>query len=597
MSADGSRLAGGVVILLVVVHCAWMTLWLVGPHVPATYPFLLGDSCDWIATGLNRAGFDTQNGTRPPLFPLVVAGAAHLGLLAWLPVVDQLAMAVGSLLLFRILHRRHGAEIAAWISLAFFFGARYQAWALPLMADHLAAALLFVSLVIFRRARRWTRLYAAAGLAAGLSAVAQQTALLLLLPLGIVVWKHRRRDLRTPWLWVGLLGCLAPPVAWFVEKKIVFGRFGDVTTKHWNLLGWNPQGLAYYARKAPEIFGWPLLLLVLAGTWLLLRRRGAGDRNLVYLGSAATIAIFFGLFYRWTADRFVVYVYLLLAIPAAVALSSIRPVGLRRTVAAAALVAAAWPATGITDGWRSLPAVEAWSARHAAAAPGRPELDASVAHHAVFLHAPWRSVGDRYFEPCRMGILLRRRVSWVPAETVPPTWWGWSRARRAGELLGHPTWLFPSPASGESILLVGEKGSEIRSLGEGRERTPAPADVEVIWSDARELRDRLDHPDEIVGLLSRSDGGEEWIAASLTLGTPRLFVALGDDSEAMERRVRQGDRSAWARVGRYAMRRVIAMGWRAREIRTAEEAGLPEVPLAEGSGGAGNEARNPADVE
>ena len=59
---------------------------LVYPDLNLDYPFVDGDSHDWIANGLRFAGSDVRYSGRPPLLPLALALLDRLGLLRWWPL-------------------------------------------------------------------------------------------------------------------------------------------------------------------------------------------------------------------------------------------------------------------------------------------------------------------------------------------------------------------------------------------------------------------------------------------------------------------------------------------------------------------------------
>src|SRR5881628_1542732 len=62
---------------------------LVPADLNLTYPFVGGDSHDWIANGLRLAGEDVRYSGRPPLLPLVIALLHRLSALSWLPLLLQ----------------------------------------------------------------------------------------------------------------------------------------------------------------------------------------------------------------------------------------------------------------------------------------------------------------------------------------------------------------------------------------------------------------------------------------------------------------------------------------------------------------------------
>ena len=78
---------------------------LVYPDLNLDYPFVDGDSHDWIANGLFIAGHDVRYSGRPPLLPLALALVDRLGLLPWWPVLG-LALFLATVVAFYTLAAR-----------------------------------------------------------------------------------------------------------------------------------------------------------------------------------------------------------------------------------------------------------------------------------------------------------------------------------------------------------------------------------------------------------------------------------------------------------------------------------------------------------
>src|SRR5947199_1209567 len=85
--------------LLGLVRLALLAPELIPADLNLTYPFLDGDSHDWIANGLRLAGEDVRYSGRPPLLPLAIALLHRLSALSWLPVLLQ-ALFLGTVLVF-----------------------------------------------------------------------------------------------------------------------------------------------------------------------------------------------------------------------------------------------------------------------------------------------------------------------------------------------------------------------------------------------------------------------------------------------------------------------------------------------------------------
>src|SRR5947209_406741 len=78
-----------IVALLGLVRLALLAPGLIPADLNLTYPFVGGDSHDWIANGLRLAGEDVRYSGRSPLLPLVIALLYRLSALSWLPLLLQ----------------------------------------------------------------------------------------------------------------------------------------------------------------------------------------------------------------------------------------------------------------------------------------------------------------------------------------------------------------------------------------------------------------------------------------------------------------------------------------------------------------------------
>jgi hypothetical protein len=102
--------------LLGLVRLALLAPGLVPADLNLTYPFMDGDSWEWIANGLRLAGEDVRYSGRAPLLPLAVALLHRLSALSWLPVLLQ-GLFVATVLAFyslatRLVPRRAAFTVA-----------------------------------------------------------------------------------------------------------------------------------------------------------------------------------------------------------------------------------------------------------------------------------------------------------------------------------------------------------------------------------------------------------------------------------------------------------------------------------------------------
>ncbi len=421
-----------------------------------TYPFMLGDSQDWVASGLALAGFHVQDSVRPPGLPLLLAALDKVGALTAFPIVQQVLLAAAACLLFFLLRKRAGLEPAFFAAALLLLSSLPFTLSLPVHADSLSGVLLLAAVSTFLYARRFPYAYLLAGLIGALAALTQGAAFLAAPAAALVLLVRRRQDLRNVWLLAGVVIFGSGVAAWSVIKLIRYGTAGDVVTRHWSLLGLHPQNLIFYAAALLAILGLPGLLVGLKGAVAMSRRRGEDD--LLVLGTVVMVLGFLALVYGWTAERFLLVVLPLLAWVVAMGLATL---GRRSQTLFGVLILVfaflplpvasppVWrlwpfpsitiqgfgrvvPAEGLRQEWMRGP----WESIYRTAANERrhPGID-----RALFAGAPSRGVllfargaysRPSYLESKRLGNILRRRFTPVPAGLYPLGWWGWSWSRR-----------------------------------------------------------------------------------------------------------------------------------------------------------------------
>jgi hypothetical protein len=447
------------------VSCAYLCWHLYWPDFIRSYPFIGGDSHDWIANGLYWAGFDVRYSVRPPLLPLVIAALVRVDALALLPIVTVILAHLTALIVFLNL-RRGDSEIAAFAVLATLWNHAMLAYSLDVMADVPAACLLALSAACFARAEASPGCYATAGILAGLSAVTQQAALLLPFAVVPIVVVFRRQRLGSPWLWAGAAGFALPPAAWFVGKLLSYGTIGGVGVQQWGLVRFDLGALPEYAWASLSYFGLPAVLLCLAGAGVALWRGRRAENGLVFLLLLGVIAGFFCFFYGFPDRRFLVYIAWPAAFVMAEGAAALRSVTVRRAVLVAVTAWSIMPQPGgaadpsrvtltpipptylraetmldpVTGATHVLPAratLETASVREAVGSgvfarvrhtvagadepPSVAAADVMAADSAILIAAGERDLADRYVVAGRLGNLLRKRVKIIP-EAVFNQW-------------------------------------------------------------------------------------------------------------------------------------------------------------------------------
>lgn len=571
--------------LLLAARFAWLAAQLRFPDLVLDYPFLGGDGLEWIQNGLARAGHPVRPPDRSPLLPLLLAGLERAGALSWFPLVNQLVLSAGIAALFGAVRRWHGPRVAFLAALVPAGSAAVTRLSIEVMADTLAAVLLFLAALAFLEGARRPGLYALAGLLGGASALAQPAALLLPLALALPLLAARRAELRRPHLLLGgaLFAALALlPAAATAWRAWRHGAVGTAT-RQWTLLEPHLDDLPFYAGAAAGLWGLPAVVLAAAGLVGLLRARRA--RGWLVLGLALTLGGFFVLLYGFAAQRFLLYLLLPVAIAAAAGLAA-----LRRTPAqvGAGLVAALWaawpvPGAGVAEGrfllWPAPTVVgelgerpdalvlsprDAWQSgiwhRVATARSRRPpgvELPReplASARGVLLLGSEDRSAS--YAQQLLLSARLRRRVVLAPAALYPPDWWGWRRRRFLGEAGGFALFeLRLRGARGPTLIAFEAAAPGWRELAGGALAGPAPAAGcrDRAWQTAQELArlaaaDRASQGDPFLAVLARSPPGEWERLTPFATGTSRLVVLLGDRAAEARRELARSPRGARRRT-------------------------------------------------
>jgi hypothetical protein len=242
---------------------------LVYPDLNLDYPFMDGDSHDWIAHALRFEGCDVRAGGRSPLFPLTLAALDRVSAGPWLPVLLQVLFA-GTVLAFYDLAARLASRPAALVSaLALLLNHSLSGLSLQVMADVPASCLLFLGARSFILGG-----YAGAGTLWGLSAVTQPLALVAAAPAALTIALRRRGDLRSARLWIGAALLVLPSLVWAVVRwrmTVADTADADVTARQLGLLAPDLASVPYYAWAFLSFFGLPACVLLAAGLVLAMR--------------------------------------------------------------------------------------------------------------------------------------------------------------------------------------------------------------------------------------------------------------------------------------------------------------------------------------
>ncbi len=588
------------------------------PDLNLTYPFPGGDGPEWISDGLALAGAPVRYSARPPLVPLILAGLDRLGSLPLFPLVNQLALHLGVVALFLLLRRRYPERVCLAAALVALFDASFQLLALDVMADVVAAVFLFGAVAAFLTAGDRPGRYAAAGLLAGLSALAQQTALLFPLPAALALVVHRRRHLRDRRFALPLVAGASlfalPPAVWFVAKRLAFGTFGDVGVRHWTLLGFHFDGVGFYAAAALSLFGPPALALAAYGAWSLLRREP--EWGLFVASLAATVGAFFTFAYQPRAERFLLYLFLPAGILIAEGLARLNRSWAFWPAAIVALWGAAWPQPGggaadtrftlwplpavygelrpvaasagtagdLRPALRTATLDEVWAAsaygRVLAAWHRRGGYEAidprpfTGAGTVVYLGDERREAEDRGRTAYRLGNALRRRVKVVPRSLYPVDWWGFEDLRFVA--LREEFALFrlgPPGAGDDAIASLGDavvalarddpRAEELRRGPTGGGPPPGGAELARALARARGLERWVEGPDGFLVAFGGRGESAEWLRLlPFAVGTSGLFVVPAGAGTDLRAALAAGPVLARGEVEGLAVWRTVHLGRR-----------------------------------
>jgi len=316
------------------------------PTDPIASVWLTPDSPDWLASGLSLAGERVTTNDRPPLLPLLYAGLYSAGLERLIPKLHELAffLLAGSVawLAWRATRDPTTALLAALV-----VQVNGTIWLLAhfVMADVTAAGLSACAAACLLAAPG--RL--AAGIGFGLfflAALATQNVLPILLPAFVLFVVLARRRFGRRELGAVLAGLVFGP-ALIAGYHVLRARSSGGPAAfglHLPYLGLAPGGLVSYPWAALTLFGPLLVALPLAFAGRDAERRAERELLVVWLVAGF---LFFAVFYRFFAKRFVLFYAPPIAVFLAVSLHRIlawasRGGRSRRLVGYAALAALVW---------------------------------------------------------------------------------------------------------------------------------------------------------------------------------------------------------------------------------------------------------------
>lgn len=567
---DPGSITFGVVVL---VHFAVLAPRLIVPDLVLHYPFLGGDSHDWIATGLAQAGEDVRSTSRPPLLPWIVAGLSRVSALHLLPVLIQALVHLTSLGLYHLLRRDYPSPLAWAVAAAWLVNGSWLRLSLDVMADVPAACLLAWAIIFWRRTSGDRPGYVLAGLAAGASAITQQLALLFPAAVLATVALFRRRDLTSRAFLLGATCFVTPAAIGFLLKWRAMRLAGD-DLSHFSLLRFHTDSIAHYLFQYVAFLGWPAAVGVGAGLLSFVARARHDSWCFFVLAVQSLCAGFFVFLYDFNSLRFLAYVFPLSAVLLAEGLSRLRrPAWAAGLALASALWAlplpneradrthiVLWPAPpiylkadsiGQASGWRRLDLSELAIERHPISNLARHNLYSRVAQRrsdvfeprplqpqsfrndlwALYFYAP-PETADGYREvTLELGNLLLRRVHYLP-------WWSLEPIRpslhltRLAELDGKALYRARLSGRPESWIVA------VRAGGEADARlsaatSPSPTRLASELARADRVTRAIDR--RPTAILGPTPSLPPWQAYLPFLVDTSLFFVVEPDREAAAR--------------------------------------------------------------
>lgn len=284
------------------------------PDLNWCYPYLTGDSYDWINNGMFWAGEAVLPSFRPPGLPLLIALLYRLGALSWLPVANFAALGAVAVLAYRFLRRRHDPVIATYCAAVLYMNDLSQDWARWIGAELYATLAIVIAVLLFERAAEEPRRYVPFGLAIGLGFLVHYVAAPAAAGFGLAVLLFRRGDLRRRELWLGALAASAPPAAWLAFRwwhtrmHPVDWQLGHGVEA---LFRFTTENVVFYLFTIPAVLGLAVLPLYGAGLARVAGRAAGPPHPYTqsYLFPLAALALFWLFLYDWVDRRFVLYLF------------------------------------------------------------------------------------------------------------------------------------------------------------------------------------------------------------------------------------------------------------------------------------------------
>jgi hypothetical protein len=383
-------LAGGLAALSAIV-LAWRGLDRAAFEDPAgSWPWVGGDTWDWIAAGLVLRGVPIESGERPPLLPALTAVADWAGVPALAGLFGVVAMVVGTAVVARAAAGRAGAFVGAAVACALAVNQSWIRCGIEWMVDVPAGVLIAGAVAALAPAEGRPR-WICAGLWLGAAALVSQVAVVMVVAWLWAWWRCRPQSGEARRAAIGALLAVSPALVWFGSKLVRFGTAADVDVSHWRFLAFDPGGVLPYLWQLTTAWGWPGMVFALVGA-VVIARRSWRSAELLWLLAPLLVGGFFALAYRYEAPRFAVTILPLLVVPTAAGVARIAA-GWRWVAAGLVLAGALAPLPSFEATAGSLPLIPGWRLE----APLEVRFDGSIAPQPADVHlarstVPWEDL-------------------------------------------------------------------------------------------------------------------------------------------------------------------------------------------------------------
>jgi glycosyltransferase involved in cell wall biosynthesis len=274
-----------------------------------TYKYIIIDSYDWIANGVNV--FENKFiSFRNPALPLIIKLLWHFNLMSLLPVINHIFLVAMIYYIVRIMDK---LEIKKYIQIyplsIIIFNNYINNYANYIMADLLAVTVITISFYYLLQ-KKWKL----SCLILGISSLFQNFGLLLL-PVWMIYYVvetkqlHLRRILTVKFVKkaaVLTVIALLPNIPWFIYKLFIWGDPLYTKVKQFELLTLHFDTVLYYIVAFSSIFSIFSTLILLSGTIKNIAQKKIREVY-IFIISIIYVLFFWVLLYNWATRRFLFY--------------------------------------------------------------------------------------------------------------------------------------------------------------------------------------------------------------------------------------------------------------------------------------------------